>query len=591
MKNMLVGRRSQLGPRLRGRALRQPGLRSRLLPLVRRALGHSLAGARGRRCARSRTGSSRGYAAAAGDARSPATHADADRAHWLPDARADGRQVAGRVPGRAAARRGSRRRPRRCSRLPEAGLVAVDLIERVLAWEALDSRGTPTVACAVGWRAARRARPSSRRARRPARTRRTSCRDGGERYGGRASATPSRRSAPRSRRSFAGRDAVDQERDRRPPSRARRHAEPRAARRERGPRRVGCVRARRGGRSSGRAAVARLAPHVPPLLPLPMVNVISGGAHAGGSSTSRTSWSSRSARGRSPRRSSGPRAFALRRQPSSASVATTSRSSRTRAASRRRCLRTARRSRSARRDRAERARARRPRPRSPSTSPRRSSSSTATYRSRARIAASRATSSLTKSPPGSTTTRSSRSRTRSAKTTRRAGGSRRARSRDVQLLGDDLFVTSAERLAAGIARRDRERGAREAEPGRDPQRRTPGRRPSRGLRATRPSSRRAPARPRTAGSPTWRSAGVPASSRSARRPAPSAPPNGTGCFESNPSTRRRPTPDTALFSAEGNDGFVRTPSGVQLRPLIEAWSHNHYGGNPWDDWRANQLSA
>ena len=27
--------------------------------------------------------------------------------------------------------------------------MAVDLIQRVLAWEALDSRGTPTVACAV----------------------------------------------------------------------------------------------------------------------------------------------------------------------------------------------------------------------------------------------------------------------------------------------------------------------------------------------------------------------------------------------------------------------------------------------------------
>ena len=55
MKNMLVGPDGQLGARLRGRALRQPRLRSRLLPFLRRPL-RRFAGRRSTQsCARSPT--------------------------------------------------------------------------------------------------------------------------------------------------------------------------------------------------------------------------------------------------------------------------------------------------------------------------------------------------------------------------------------------------------------------------------------------------------------------------------------------------------------------------------------------------------
>ena len=53
------------------------------------------------------------------------------------------------------------------------GSDAVDVIESAIALEALDSRGTPTVACACDSRAAPRARPWRPRARRPEPTRRT----------------------------------------------------------------------------------------------------------------------------------------------------------------------------------------------------------------------------------------------------------------------------------------------------------------------------------------------------------------------------------------------------------------------------------
>ena len=79
----------------------------------------------------------------------------------------------------------------------------------------------------------------------------------------------------------------------------------------------------------------------------------------------------------------------------------------------------------------------------------------------------------------------------------------------------------------GGPRRHRQRRAGQGQPGRhrDAKPRPPARRDNGPGSA--PSCRRARAKPRTSPSPIWRSAGAPASSRSARSPAPSGWPNGT----------------------------------------------------------------
>ena len=103
------GARSKLGARFRGCALRQPDLRSRLLPLVRRALGRALARAHDgdagpRRRVRSRVRRGR-RRALRGRRRRP------DGAHWVPRARAHRRQVACPVPRRSVTRAGPCGRP------------------------------------------------------------------------------------------------------------------------------------------------------------------------------------------------------------------------------------------------------------------------------------------------------------------------------------------------------------------------------------------------------------------------------------------------------------------------------------------------
>ncbi len=154
------------------------------------------------------------------------------------------------------------------------------LIESLLAWEALDSRGTPTVGCAVrleGGAEGEAIVPSgASTGTHEAHERR----DGDERYGGKGV-----RGAVAALRDevgplLAGRDPADQaaidaalrELDGTPDLRRLGANAVLAAS-------VACALA--AARARGVPLWRLLAPDDPPLLPLPMVNVISGGAHAG----------------------------------------------------------------------------------------------------------------------------------------------------------------------------------------------------------------------------------------------------------------------------------------------------------------------
>ena len=183
--------------------------------------------------------------------------------------------VAGRI-------RPSARRNRRYHPAPMSAIVSLH------AREILDSRGNPTVEVDVVLESARAAARPCRRARRPARTRRSSCATATPRYGGKgvdaAVANVNADDRRRARRHGRGRPARDR-RGARSSSTARRT---RAAGRERDPRRLA------GGRPAA-AAEAGLPlyrylggadAHV---LPVPMMNIINGGAHADNTSTSRSS--------------------------------------------------------------------------------------------------------------------------------------------------------------------------------------------------------------------------------------------------------------------------------------------------------------
>lgn len=154
------------------------------------------------------------------------------------------------------------------------------LIERVLAWEALDSRGTPTVACAVrlaGGAEGEAIVPSgASTGSHEAHERR----DGGERYLGRGVRAAVAAVRDEIGPLLAGREAADQpgidaamrELDGTPElGRLGANAVLAAS--------VACSLA--AAREAGRPLWQVLAPDEPPLLPLPMVNVVSGGAHAG----------------------------------------------------------------------------------------------------------------------------------------------------------------------------------------------------------------------------------------------------------------------------------------------------------------------
>lgn len=158
--------------------------------------------------------------------------------------------------------------------------MGVGLIERVLAWEALDSRGTPTVACAVrvaGGAEGEAVVPSGASTGSYEACER---RDGGERYAGKgvAAAIASIREeigpllVGREAADQAGIDAALRELDGTPSlERLGANAVLAAS--------VACALA--AARAAGVPLWQAIAPGEPPLLPLPMVNVISGGAHAG----------------------------------------------------------------------------------------------------------------------------------------------------------------------------------------------------------------------------------------------------------------------------------------------------------------------
>jgi len=153
-------------------------------------------------------------------------------------------------------------------------------IERVLAFEALDSRGTPTVACAIalagGAEVCATAPAGASTGRHEAHERR----DGGARYGGRGVLGAVAAVNGEIATALRGRDAADQAvidaalRDLDgTPSLARLGANAVLAAS------LACALA---AAEAARLPLWRLlAPDVPPLLPLPMVNVLSGGAHAG----------------------------------------------------------------------------------------------------------------------------------------------------------------------------------------------------------------------------------------------------------------------------------------------------------------------
>jgi len=159
--------------------------------------------------------------------------------------------------------------------------VAVDLIERAFAWEALDSRGTPTVACAVVLESGAEGESTVPSGASTGTHEAHERRDGGERYGGKGVRDAVEAFRAELAPALAGRDvgdlaAIDAalcELDGTPSlERIGANAVLAAS--------VACALA--AAASQGRPLWRALGDGGPPLLPMPMVNVISGGAHAGG---------------------------------------------------------------------------------------------------------------------------------------------------------------------------------------------------------------------------------------------------------------------------------------------------------------------
>ena len=155
------------------------------------------------------------------------------------------------------------------------------LIERVLAWEALDSRGTPTVACVVQLEGGVQGEAIVPSGASTGTYEAHERRDGGERYGGKGVSDAVAAVRDEIGPVLAGADAADQ---------AAVDSALRALDGTSNLSRLGAnavlavsvASAVADARSAGMPLWRRLAPDGPPLLPLPMVNVISGGAHAGG---------------------------------------------------------------------------------------------------------------------------------------------------------------------------------------------------------------------------------------------------------------------------------------------------------------------
>jgi len=155
------------------------------------------------------------------------------------------------------------------------------LIAELHAWEALDSRGTPTVGCAVRLEDGSEGEATVPSGASTGSHEAYERRDGGERYGGKGVRDAVAALRTEVRAELLGRDALEQQAidaalralDGTPNlSRLGANALLAAS--------VACARA--AARSQRLPLWRALCPDVPPLLPLPMVNVISGGAHADG---------------------------------------------------------------------------------------------------------------------------------------------------------------------------------------------------------------------------------------------------------------------------------------------------------------------
>ncbi len=138
--------------------------------------------------------------------------------HRRDAAGAHGRPLARDVPEQAGVRARARDRRAHAARpethdlaaLVASLLVSARSIEHVLAYEALDSRGTPTVACVVTLAGGAQGCATCPRAHPRAATRRTSGATAASATAGAACAPRSRPSTARSRPSLRGRDAADQ---------------------------------------------------------------------------------------------------------------------------------------------------------------------------------------------------------------------------------------------------------------------------------------------------------------------------------------------------------------------------------------------
>ncbi len=159
--------------------------------------------------------------------------------------------------------------------------MAVDLIARVVAWEALDSRGTPTVACAIRTESGAEGQAIVPSGASTGTHEAHERRDGGDRYAGKGVRDAVASFRAEVEPALVGHDVLDQ---------AGIDAALRALDGSPNLSRLGantvlaasvaCAIA--AARSVGLPLWRALSPDLQPLLPLPMVNVISGGAHAGG---------------------------------------------------------------------------------------------------------------------------------------------------------------------------------------------------------------------------------------------------------------------------------------------------------------------
>ena len=166
-------------------------------------------------------------------------------------------------------------------RRPGEGTLAVALIAGLHAWEALDSRGTPTVGCAVRLEDGSEGEATVPSGASTGSHEAHERRDGGERFGGKGVRDAVAALRTEIRAELVGRDALDQEAI----DAALRALDGTANLSRLGANAVlaasvACALA--AARSRGLPLWRALCPDLPPLLPLPMVNVISGGAHAGG---------------------------------------------------------------------------------------------------------------------------------------------------------------------------------------------------------------------------------------------------------------------------------------------------------------------